>query len=98
MRRVVACARRRAVLASSTTARASSSGVGAVFDIDGVVLRGHKALPGARDALLRLNKADIPFIFLTNGAAPARVECYHRSCKLLHGRCSHVAARQRGVA
>lgn len=41
--------------------------VGAVFDIDGVLLRGHKALPGARDSLLRLQQQHVPFIFLTNG-------------------------------
>ena len=38
-----------------------------VFDIDGVLLRGNTALPGARDSLLRLEEAKIPFILLTNG-------------------------------
>ena len=48
-----------------STSRAT---VGAVFDIDGVLVRGHAPLPGARDSLLRLQGAGIPYIFLTNGA------------------------------
>jgi Haloacid dehalogenase-like hydrolase len=47
-----------------STARAS---VGAVFDIDGVLIRGKSPLPGARNALLQLQRNKIPFIFLTNG-------------------------------
>lgn len=38
-----------------------------VFDIDGVLLRGSKPIPKARDTLLMLNKSKIPFILLTNG-------------------------------
>ncbi len=41
--------------------------VGAVFDIDGVLLRGYAPLKGARDSLQRLADHNIPFIFLTNG-------------------------------
>ncbi|KAK6353433.1 hypothetical protein TWF696_005396 [Orbilia brochopaga] len=37
------------------------------FDIDGVLLRGHKALPGATAALRKLAAANVPFILLTNG-------------------------------
>ncbi|KAJ6264103.1 hypothetical protein Dda_0245 [Drechslerella dactyloides] len=37
------------------------------FDIDGVLLRGHKALPGATAALRKLADAKVPFILLTNG-------------------------------
>lgn len=48
-----------------------------VFDIDGVLLRGSKPIPRARDALSLLNQAKIPFILLTNGGGVserARVE------------------------
>lgn len=48
-----------------------------VFDIDGVLLRGANPIPKARDTLLMLNNAKIPFILLTNGGGvseKARVE------------------------
>lgn len=38
-----------------------------VFDIDGVLLRGAKPIPKAREALELLGSAKIPFILLTNG-------------------------------
>lgn len=37
------------------------------FDIDGVLLRSSKPIPGAIDALQLLKKYDVPFILLTNG-------------------------------
>jgi HAD superfamily hydrolase (TIGR01450 family) len=37
------------------------------FDIDGVLLRSSKNLPGASKALRFLHKHSIPFILLTNG-------------------------------
>lgn len=37
------------------------------FDIDGVLLRGGKVLPGAKRALELLNKRNVPWIVLTNG-------------------------------
>lgn len=37
------------------------------FDIDGVLLRSSKSIPGATDALKLLKKHKIPFILLTNG-------------------------------
>ncbi|KAI9760324.1 MAG: hypothetical protein M4579_001728 [Chaenotheca gracillima] len=37
------------------------------FDIDGVLLRSSKPIPGAQKALSHLQKYKIPFIFLTNG-------------------------------
>jgi HAD superfamily hydrolase (TIGR01456 family) len=45
----------------------SSSGLGFVFDIDGVLLRGKTPLPHARASLERLNAARVPWILLTNG-------------------------------
>jgi HAD superfamily hydrolase (TIGR01456 family) len=41
--------------------------IGVSFDIDGVLLRGSKPLERARDSLLRLKAAKVPYIFLTNG-------------------------------
>lgn len=38
-----------------------------VLDIDGVILRGNKVIPGAKEALEKLVKAKIPFIFVSNG-------------------------------
>ena len=44
------------------------------FDIDGVLLRGGAALPGARAALLALHVLRIPFVLMTNGGGmPERV-------------------------
>lgn len=37
------------------------------FDIDGVLVKGATALPGASDVISTLQENDIPFIFLTNG-------------------------------
>ncbi|KAH6672781.1 HAD-like domain-containing protein [Plectosphaerella plurivora] len=37
------------------------------FDIDGVLVKGKTPIPGARDAILKLQQLDVPFIFLTNG-------------------------------
>ena len=39
---------------------------GFVFDIDGVLVQGSRAIPQARTALRLLNKNKIPFVFLTN--------------------------------
>lgn len=41
--------------------------VGVSFDIDGVLLRGYNPLPHAQEMLQRLVKAEVPFVFLTNG-------------------------------
>ncbi|KAI8624432.1 HAD-superfamily hydrolase [Xylariaceae sp. FL1651] len=37
------------------------------FDIDGVLIKGKQPVPGAREALRKLQEQHIPFIFLTNG-------------------------------
>lgn len=51
-----------------TTRRFSQgSDIAFVFDIDGVLLRGSKALPTAKPALELLNEHKVPFILLTNG-------------------------------
>ncbi|KAI0386592.1 HAD-superfamily hydrolase [Hypomontagnella monticulosa] len=38
-----------------------------VFDIDGVLVKGRKPVPGARETIQLLQRLGIPFIFLTNG-------------------------------
>ena len=52
---------------SSSTSVGHRKRIGATFDIDGVLVRGNEQLPGARDALLLLAHAGVPFIYLTNG-------------------------------
>ncbi|CAJ2502791.1 Uu.00g101850.m01.CDS01 [Anthostomella pinea] len=37
------------------------------FDIDGVLMKGVKPIPGARETIQKLQDLKIPFIFLTNG-------------------------------
>jgi len=54
-----------------------SSPLAFVFDIDGVLVRGSKAIPQAHEALTLLDQAKVPFILLTNGGGvseKARVE------------------------
>jgi len=43
------------------------SSVGVCFDIDGVLVRGKRVLPGAREAVKTLRDMGVPFVFLTNG-------------------------------
>jgi HAD superfamily hydrolase (TIGR01456 family) len=44
-----------------------SARFGVVFDVDGVLLRGKKPIPGARKALEELHQLKIPFAIMTNG-------------------------------
>ncbi|RYO74476.1 hypothetical protein DL764_010820 [Monosporascus ibericus] len=44
----------------------SSPNIAFAFDIDGVLIKGTKPLPGARETLQKLQDSKIPFIFLTN--------------------------------
>lgn len=39
---------------------------GLVFDIDGTLIRGHRALPGAVELLRELRRRALPLVFLTN--------------------------------
>lgn len=48
-------------------ARAKKSSFGFLLDIDGVLIRGRKIIPGAREALEKLQHSKIPTLFLTNG-------------------------------
>ncbi|KAI5284764.1 hypothetical protein KEM54_001094 [Ascosphaera aggregata] len=56
---------------------------GFVFDIDGVLLRSSKPLPGASDALSLLVKEKIPFLFLTNGGGQSELERTEKLNELL---------------
>lgn len=47
---------------------------GVAIDIDGVLLRGSKVLPRARDALERLQDASVPFVFVTNGGGKTEAD------------------------
>lgn len=47
----------------------STTGIGAFFfDMDGVIYRGHAAIPGAAALIANLQAHRIPFLFLTNNA------------------------------
>ena len=39
---------------------------GVLFDLDGVIYEGNRLIPGAKEALKKLQSADIPFRFITN--------------------------------
>jgi HAD superfamily hydrolase (TIGR01456 family) len=41
--------------------------VAVAFDVDGVLLRGKEPIPGAADALRKLQQNNIPYVFVTNG-------------------------------
>ncbi|XYA02731.1 hypothetical protein QA089_005318 [Meyerozyma guilliermondii] len=45
-----------------------------VFDIDGVLVRGSKPLPGAKPALELLRQNQVPFLLLTNGGGVTETE------------------------
>ncbi|WP_226895287.1 HAD-IIA family hydrolase [Luteolibacter marinus] len=45
---------------------------GFLLDMDGVIYRGSKLIPGASEFISRLRKHDIPFRFLTNNSQRAR--------------------------
>ncbi|KAJ0393573.1 hypothetical protein P43SY_005142 [Pythium insidiosum] len=71
---MLASSLRRAVarVQSPPLARALSSSTaaptfGVVFDVDGVLLRGKKPIPGAREVLEELKQQQIPFAIMTNG-------------------------------
>ncbi|KAG2735591.1 hypothetical protein G9P44_001805 [Scheffersomyces stipitis] len=51
-----------------------NSNLAFVFDIDGVLIRGEKAIPGAGPTLELLNEHKVPFILLTNGGGVSEKE------------------------
>ncbi|KAG7696142.1 hypothetical protein KL930_003169 [Ogataea haglerorum] len=65
--------------------RRCHSTLGFVFDIDGVLLKGHNAIPEATEALNTLQAEKVPFILLTNGGGvleSARCEFISQKLKL----------------
>ncbi|KAI1418702.1 HAD-superfamily hydrolase [Hypoxylon sp. FL1857] len=48
-------------------AKAKDGTIAFAFDIDGVLVKGKKPVPGARETIQLLQRLNIPFIFLTNG-------------------------------
>ncbi len=40
-----------------------------IFDMDGVIYRGHEVVPGAAEFIANLRQAGIPFIYLTNNSS-----------------------------
>lgn len=47
---------------------------GVLLDIDGVLVRGRKPIPGAREALEMLRQSEVPTVFLTNGGCESEQE------------------------
>jgi HAD superfamily hydrolase (TIGR01456 family) len=47
---------------------------GIALDIDGVVLRGGKLIPGAKETIQKMVKEKVPFIFITNGGGVTEEE------------------------
>ena len=40
-----------------------------IFDMDGVIYRGHEVVPGAAEFIANLRQAGVPFIYLTNNSS-----------------------------
>lgn len=51
---------------------------GVLLDIDGVLVRGRKAIPGAREALEMLQQSEIPTVYLTNAGSESEKEAAER--------------------
>lgn len=58
--------------------RAAVQSFGVLLDIDGVLVRGRKAIPGAREALEILQQSDVPTVFLTNAGSESEKEAAER--------------------
>jgi ribonucleotide monophosphatase NagD (HAD superfamily) len=56
---------------------------GAIIDVDGVLVRGSDALPGAAASLVRLAREDVPFVLLTNSGMRPAEKLAHVAEKLL---------------
>jgi ribonucleotide monophosphatase NagD (HAD superfamily) len=66
---------------------------GVILDIDGVLIHGVAPIPGARDALQRLEAAGLPTAFVTNGGGVPRQEKAKALGKTLQMPEEHFAAR-----
>lgn len=58
--------------------KAAVQSFGILLDIDGVLVRGRNAIPGAREALEMLQQSDVPTVFLTNGGSESEQEAAER--------------------
>lgn len=55
---------------------------GFLIDMDGVIYRGGKVIPGGKDFIDYLEKNSIPFLFLTNNSRPTKLDVVRRLKKL----------------
>ena len=46
--------------------------IGYLIDMDGVIYRGNKLIPGAERFIAEFRAADVPFLFLTNNSQRTR--------------------------
>lgn len=60
------------------SAKAAIPPFGVLLDIDGVLVRGRKPIPGAREALEMLRQSEVPTVFLTNGGCESEKEAAER--------------------
>lgn len=51
---------------------------GVLLDIDGVLVRGRNAIPGAREALEMLQQSEVPTVYLTNAGSESEKEAAER--------------------
>lgn len=51
---------------------------GVLLDVDGVLVRGRKPIPGVKEALEMLRQAEAPSVFLTNGGCESEKEAAER--------------------
>lgn len=58
--------------------KAAVQSFGVLLDIDGVLVRGRNAIPGAREALEMLQQSDVPTVFLTNAGSESEKEAAER--------------------
>ena len=66
-------------------------GYGVLLDIDGVLVRGRKTIPGAREALEILHQSDVPTVFLTNaGCQSAKLAAKFPCSPILHYVCGSM--------
>ena len=55
---------------------------GYLLDMDGVIYRGNKLIPGAKEFIMRLRETDTPFLFLTNNSQRTRRDVALKLCRL----------------
>jgi NagD protein len=55
---------------------------GYLLDMDGVIYRGNKLIPGAKEFITRLRETGTPFLFLTNNSQRTRRDVALKLCRL----------------